>query len=223
MRKASLMSCLGVLIASAAMAQQASKPPTVEGVKIDAARIDQAIAESWPKAPAEWKARFSQDALQRQCSQVRGVPSADTAKGVQAEASASIKYPVDGTYLGDWRKGEAISQSGYGLRFTDTDAARANGGNCYACHQIDPKEVSYGTIGPSLTGYGLIRRFQPAEAKAVYEKIYNPHAVFACSNMPRFGTSGVLSVEQIRDLVALLMDPASPVNAAPSKATPPSK
>jgi hypothetical protein len=33
-----------------------------------------------------------------------------------------------------------------------------------------------------------------------------------CSQMPRFGPSGTLSAEQIRDLVGLLLDPASPVN-----------
>jgi sulfur-oxidizing protein SoxX len=30
--------------------------------------------------------------------------------------------------------------------------------------------------------------------------------------MPRFGHNGILSEEQIRDVVALLMDPESPVN-----------
>jgi sulfur-oxidizing protein SoxX len=30
--------------------------------------------------------------------------------------------------------------------------------------------------------------------------------------MPRFGHNGVLTEEQITDLVALLLDPASPVN-----------
>jgi sulfur-oxidizing protein SoxX len=30
--------------------------------------------------------------------------------------------------------------------------------------------------------------------------------------MPRFGTNEVLTIEQIKDAVALLMDPESPVN-----------
>ena len=34
---------------------------------------------------------------------------------------------------------------------------KANGGNCYACHQIDKKEISFGTIGPSLYQYGKLR------------------------------------------------------------------
>ena len=35
---------------------------------------------------------------------------------------------------------------------------------------------------------------------------------YPCSNMPRFGTNKVLTIEQIKDLVALLMSPDSPVN-----------
>ena len=42
--------------------------------------------------------------------------------------------------------------------------------------------------------------------KAVYERIYDPQAAFACANMPRFGANKVLTIEQIKDLVALLMD-----------------
>ena len=42
--------------------------------------------------------------------------------------------------------------------------------------------------------------------------IYNAHASYPCSNMPRFGTNKVLSIDQIKDLVALVMSPDSPVN-----------
>ena len=34
----------------------------------------------------------------------------------------------------------------------------------------------------------------------------------ACSNMPRFGANKVLTEKQIKDLVAFLFDPESPVN-----------
>jgi sulfur-oxidizing protein SoxX len=46
----------------------------------------------------------------------------------------------------------------------------------------------------------------------VYERIYNPQAVIACANMPRLGASKFLTVEQIKDLVAFVMSPESPVN-----------
>jgi sulfur-oxidizing protein SoxX len=48
--------------------------------------------------------------------------------------------------------------------------------------------------------------------KYTYAKVYNPDAFNACSSMPRFGHQGILSEQQIKDVVALLMDPASPVN-----------
>ena len=44
------------------------------------------------------------------------------------------------------------------------------------------------------------------------DKIYNAQAAYPCSNMPRFGTNKVLTIEQIKDLVALVMSPDSPVN-----------
>jgi sulfur-oxidizing protein SoxX len=42
--------------------------------------------------------------------------------------------------------------------------------------------------------------------------VYNPEAYSACTTMPRFGHNGILTEQQIKDVVALLMDPASPVN-----------
>ena len=58
------------------------------------------------------------------------------------------------------RRARAIAQSGYGLRFTDYPPRSANGGNCYACHQMTRQEVSYGTLGPSLLAYGKNPQFR---------------------------------------------------------------
>ena len=60
--------------------------------------------------------------------------------------------------------------------------------------------------------YGKIRKFAEADVKAVYERIYNPQAAIPCANMPRFGANGLLTIEQIKDLVAYVMSPESPVN-----------
>ena len=68
-------------------------------------------------------------------------------EAIQAREKATIQYPADGKLSGDWKKGEALAQSGYGMRFTDRPPNRPNGGNCYACHQLTKAEVSYGTIG----------------------------------------------------------------------------
>jgi sulfur-oxidizing protein SoxX len=178
----------------------------------DAARGDAAIATAFPGANAEFQTRLAQDETLKQCSLHENLPPKAVAEAIQKREKARIEYPADGKLMGDWKSGEKIAQSGYGLRFNDYPPRRANGGNCYACHQLTTAEVSYGTIGPSLLNYGKNRKFGAAETKAAYEKIYNAQAAFPCSNMPRLGTNKVLSIDQIKDLVALVMSPDSPVN-----------
>lgn len=179
---------------------------------IDPARVDAAVKSAFPTAPADWQSRLVPDETMRQCSAHRNAPPKAVAVAIQEREKATIVYPSDGKLLGDWKRGEKIAQSGYGLRFTDYPPRSANGGNCYACHQMTKQEVSYGTLGPPLLNYGKLRNFAEADTKAVYEKIYNSHAAFPCSNMPRFGANKILAIEQIKDLVALVMSPESPVN-----------
>ena len=99
--------------------------------------------------------RIQQDLGQAACSSDKP-PAEAVAKQIEAQALAAIKWPAGGRYLGDWREGERIAQNGRGMTWTDS-ATAANGGNCYNCHQIDKKELSYGTIGPSLWNYGKQR------------------------------------------------------------------
>jgi len=141
-----------------------------------------------------------------------------TAKRIEEINMKAIKWPSDGKFIGDWKEGEKIAQNGRGLTFTD-DEKTVNGGNCYNCHKIDEKEISYGTIGPSLHNYGKIRGItdpNSAAAKPIVEytwgKIWNSKAYNACSNMPRAGHSGILTEAQVRHVVGLLLDPQSPVN-----------
>ena len=142
------------------------------------------------------------------------------AKRLEAANLKTIKWPSDGKFLGDWKTGEKLAQSGRGMTWTDkTTNTAANGGNCYNCHQITKEEISYGTIGPSLYNYGKMRGVSDpnsAAAKPIVEytwgKIWNAKAYNACSNMPRAGHSGILDEQQIRHIVALLLDPQSPVN-----------
>ena len=150
---------------------------------------------------------------------VAGKPlDAATARRLEAENLKTVKWPSDGKFLGDWKKGEAIAQSGRGLTWTD-QAGAVNGGNCYNCHQITKEEISFGTIGPSLYHYGKNRGVtdpaSPASRQVVeytWGKIWNAKAYNACSNMPRAGHMGNITEQQIRDVMALLLDPASPVN-----------
>lgn len=194
--------------AAVALAQKAGKPAP----KPATARIDRALKAAFAKAPKDWAARLAQDLTMQTCTAYRNQPPEVLAAEIAARERAAIRYPADGKLLGDWKNGERLAQSGYGMRFTDYPPSGENGGNCYACHRLSAEEASYGTIGVNLKGYGQIKKFGEAEAKAVYEKIYNSHASHPCSLMPRFGANGVLTIEQIKDLVALLMDPDSPVN-----------
>lgn len=164
---------------------------------------------------------FREDETIRLCNaaDVSGKPLDDaTAKRIEEMNLKSIKWPSDGKYLGDWREGEKIAQSGRGMTWRDK-ADAVNGGNCYNCHQIDKKEISFGTIGTSLYNYGKIRGVTDPNSPAAQEmvkytwgKIWNSKAYNACSNMPRAGHMGTLTEDQVRHLVALLLDPESPVN-----------
>ncbi len=140
------------------------------------------------------------------------------AQAIEARNLATIQAPSDGKFLGDWRQGEVIAQSGAGKTWTDKEGS-VNGGNCYNCHQISQEELSYGTLGPSLYNYGKIRGvIDPSSAQAkpivdyTWGKLHNARAYNACSSMPRFGHKGILSEAQIKHLMALLLDPASAVN-----------
>ncbi|HXX83852.1 MAG TPA: sulfur oxidation c-type cytochrome SoxX [Casimicrobiaceae bacterium] len=156
--------------------------------------------------------RLDQDATQRVCSEFGGKPPPkDVAEKIEKLNLAMIRYPADGKLLGDWKSGERIAQEGRGKQFSD-DPSGPVGANCYACHQLSPEELAYGTIGPSLYQFGKLRGYGAETQRYAYGKIYNPDAYSACSNMPRFGHNGILTEQQIKDVAALLMDPESPVN-----------
>ena len=165
--------------------------------------------------------RLVQDDANRECvaADVAGKPIDEkVAKAIEAANMKTIKWPANGKFLGDWKEGEKIAQSGRGLTWTD-QAGAANGGNCYNCHQISKEEISFDTLGPSLYNYGKLRGVtdpNAAASKAIVEytwgKLYNARAYNACSQMPRAGHKGILTEQQMQHVMALLLDPASPVN-----------
>ncbi|MGD9784107.1 MAG: sulfur oxidation c-type cytochrome SoxX [Hyphomicrobiaceae bacterium] len=213
MKKIAILSFAAAALGVAGLAAHS----TAEGVSADA--LAKVIASSWKDpnaknpegAKPDWASRLTQDNLQKVCSQTHNQPDKELAADIQAAAKASVQYPEDGKLLGDWKAGEKIAQDGKGQRYNDKVDA-PSGGNCYACHQIDKAELAYGTIGPSLAEYGKLRDFTEEATKATYEKIFNAHTAIACSNMPRFGAQGILTIQQIKDVTALLMAKDSPVN-----------
>ena len=204
-----MMARIAVLLTACVIANPAL---AVDKPKVDDARVQEVVKSAFRSAPAEWQSRLVPDQTMRECSAHGNTPPQGVFEAIQAREKAAIRYPEDGNLVGDWKKGERVAQSGYGLRFSDYPPRNPNGGNCYACHQLTKQEVSYGTIGPTLLGYGKLRDFTPEAMRAAYDKIYNAHATFPCSLMPRFGANQVLTIEQIKDLVALLVSRDSPVN-----------
>ncbi len=155
--------------------------------------------------------RLKQDELQLACTKYQDKLPADLEKRIAAAQLAAVKLPADGKLMGDWKRGGAIAASGRGMSWSDKPGA-ANGGSCYNCHQLSPQQTSFGTLGPSLRHFGKLRGYTPEMQKYAYQRIYNSKAFTPCSTMPRFGTSATLTEAQIKDLVAYLMDPESPVN-----------
>ena len=157
--------------------------------------------------------RLERDAVQTACSAPRGMPlDNDMLATLRAERLDAVVLPADGQYLGDWQRGAEVAGNGRGLQSSD-DPTQPNGGNCYACHELAPSEVAYGTLGPSLQGYGA-RGQSEAMLQYTWTKLWDTHAYNLCSHMPRFGAQGILTEQQLKDVMAYLLDPASPVNQA---------
>ena len=182
-------------------------PPTTE-------EAQQVVKSSFRERGIAKLDRLNQSELQAACSEAASSGS-ELSKEVRArlerQALATVKLPSDGVYLGDFKQGERIAQTGVGLQWSDNDKTVA-GGNCYACHEIAPQEIAYGNIGPSLKGYRKLRGDSQAVMTYTWGKLWNSHAYNACSQMPRYGDANILTVAQLKDLMALLLDPNSPVN-----------
>jgi sulfur-oxidizing protein SoxX len=191
------------LVQTPALAQQKNDP-----------KFNKMIQESFRADGIAGLDRIDQDATQKFCSD----PQFSNSKQGQAMREKiqkinmdSIKQPSDGKYIGDWKNGERVAQSGRGATWSDK-ADTPIGGGCYNCHQIDTKEISYGNIGPSLTGYGKVRGYSKEVVTYTWNRINNSKAYNACSNMPRFAHFKLLNEQQMQDVMALLLDPESPVN-----------
>lgn len=203
-----------LLLAFAACLAACTTPPIVgERPKASPSDLDEVTAvlkrdfHSRGQATME---RVQLDEVQRLCNLHADNPPAELALRLEQTQMKAIPFP-SGSLMGDWKNGERIAQSGRGAMWSDKPGVQ-EGGSCYNCHRLSPKVEAFGTIGPSLAAFGKIRGNRPEIQRYVYGKIYNAKAYSLCSHMPRLGASGTLNEQQIKDLVALLLDPASPVN-----------
>jgi sulfur-oxidizing protein SoxX len=213
-RKVSLLTltaiAIGTLVGCAAMTPNAQE--------VDAA-VMQTLKSSFREQGMAKLDRLDLDASNKACSAAAGAALPEKlGKEIEEANLKTVKLPSDGKFIGNWQEGEKIAQNGRGLTWSDP-AGAANGGSCYNCHQISKSELSYGSIGPSLYNYGKLRGVSDPAAEAskpivayTWGRLWNSKAYNACSGMPRFGHSGILTAAQIRDVMALLLDPKSPVN-----------
>ncbi|MBC7940164.1 MAG: sulfur oxidation c-type cytochrome SoxX, partial [Chitinophagaceae bacterium] len=142
-----LSAAFAIMAAVAAMMVGCATGPSPQELDRDAAL---AIRTSFRDQGIAKLDRIQQDLGQAACSSDKP-PQDAVAERITAEARATVKWPADGQFFGDWREGEKLAQNGRGMTWTDaSDAPSANGGNCYNCHQISKQELSYGNIGPSL-------------------------------------------------------------------------
>ena len=114
---------------------------------------------------------------------------------------------------GRLEEGRALAQSGYGGRFTDYPPRAANGGNCYACHQLDAQGAELRHAGPEparVRQDPQVRRGRGQGRLRADLQSARRHAVLATCRAS--GASKFLTIEQIKDLVAYVMSPESPVN-----------
>ena len=178
------------------------------------AKFDKMMKDSFQANGIATLDRLNQDAAQKYCSDpltLAGKGDPKRAEAIQKANMATIKQPSDGKYIGDWKSGERIAQSGRGSTWSDAPGS-TNGGMCHNCHQINKTELSYGNIGPSLWNYGKLRGYSQELITYTWNRINNSKAYNVCSNMPRFGHFNLLTEKQMQDVMALLLDPNSPVN-----------
>ncbi len=187
----------GLIVACQPAAQKAEAPKKeVKEAKKEAPKKKLSAYEKFKMALA------NQDKWQKACSnELQLVPQGIDIETFKKEMMATIKFPEGGVIGKNVARGEKL--------FGDPKkGGRSRRGNCYACHCGDPQIIACGNIGPSLRGYAK-RGIDP---KDTYIRIYNSWAVNPCSVMPRLGYHGVLTPEEIADIVAYMHDPNSGLN-----------
>ena len=200
-------------IAAAATLAACASTPVSERPQVTASDLDAVTAVLKRDFRERGQAKMNRvvlDEVQRLCNLHGDNPPEALAKPLEEAQLKAIPIPA-GSLIGDWKHGERIAQSGRGSMWNDNPGVQ-EGGSCYNCHQISPRVEAYGTIGPSLAGYGKIRGTSAEMQRYTYGRIYNSKAYSLCSQMPRLGHAGTLNEQQIKDLVGLLLDADSPVN-----------
>ena len=166
--------------------------------------------------------RLQQDAGQRACSSAERRPRRRRGQAHrERDRWPRSRCPPAARYLGDWREGEKLAQNGRGM--TWTDASADTDGQRRQLLQLPPDRArprsrSAPSARACTTTASCAACRDPADpAAAPIVAVHLGQAVerqglHACSSMPRFGHAGLLNEDAAADLMALLLDPKSPVN-----------
>ena len=107
----------GVAVAFAAVVLGCATAPTDLEVSRQAAAVLKSSFKANGQAGLD---RLDQDETQRLCTLYANKPlPKDVTDMIEKMNLASIRWPADGKWLGDWKNGERIAQEGRGKQFSD--------------------------------------------------------------------------------------------------------
>lgn len=156
-----------------------------------------AAAQAKKAAPLE----LTGDAAARPWKRYDKWPARNESKWSTLEAVTSPPAPkepkkLNGPITGDAAKGEKLV------------ADRGRGGSCLACHVMGPAGGANlpGNVGPDLSEIGNAGR----EDEWLFNYIYDARVYNAETVMPPWGSHGVFTEDEIRDMVAFLKTLKSP-------------
>jgi sulfur-oxidizing protein SoxX len=117
MQTKQLTSALGVAFVVTAILVGCATAPNDAEVSAKAALMLKASFKEQGQAKLD---RLDQDDMQKVCSEYAGkAPPKDVAERIEKANLASIKWPADGKFVGDWKNGERIAQEGRGMQYSD--------------------------------------------------------------------------------------------------------
>ena len=157
--------------------------------------------------------RLDQDETQKMCTEYAGkaLPK-DVAEKIEKINLASIKWPADGKLMGDWKQRRAGSRrraaaSNGPTTRRDRSAATATRATSWRRRRCRTARSARRCTSSARSAATTTRSASTPTARSG-----TPTPTPRARNMPRFGHSQILTEAQVKDLVALLMDPESPVN-----------
>ena len=167
-----------------------------------------------------------QGARHRKARPPGAVRTAAACSDVNLPARTCQRRSVSASRSSRWRRSSTPRTASSSATGSPASASRRPGSACSGPTPTRPSTAATATPATSCTAGDLVRHHRAdaeqlsascaaqREQKYAYTwgKIWNSHAYNACSQMPRFGDAGILTEAQIKDVMALLLDPNSPVN-----------